>query len=344
MDDISDFTSHDSPSEACCQCSYSKNDNTTSTSSYSTCTSVFCSHCRLNNPDYINKVVENGKLQKNATRVSVDSCDSGVHESVSDRPSTSVSELTPTNSSAVDTKEDTEHQPGAYSNIITSNTEKQGYLPYKPSQSRSCLPTIRAAESVQSLCSNCRAECGQQEVDTESLKMKTGSVLSLCSTCKVQLGCESVVQTAAESITIDMDKVTHWNSHTDNTNWSNDTRCTDVPNPSYYNTLGALLFGNKDPLAAQKSNDSGIVSVCSETWEGYVWNKSQPDQTLKVLPDCTKLATTNECSDQSPHSVDTTMITAETDSLNAEITRNRLSAHPRYRSLFDQLGIQESDV
>ena len=296
---------------------------------------MFCSQCGLNNSGYINKVVENGKLQKNTTRDSVDSCDSGVHESVSDRPSISVSELTRTDSTAVDTKEDTENQSGDYLKIIASNTEEQSHLPFKPSQSKSCLPTITAAESVQSLCSNCRAECGQQEVDMES-QMKTGSVLSLCSTCKVQLGCESIAQTAAESITIDMDKVTHWNSHTDNTNCSSDTRCTDVPNHSYYNTLGALLFCSKDPLAAQKSNDSGIVSVCSETWEGYVWNKSQPDQTLKVLPDCTKLATTNECSDQYPHSVDTTMIT--------KITRNRLSAHPKYRSLFDQLGIQESDV
>ena len=308
---------------------------------------MFCSHCGLNTPEYINKVMENGKLQKNATRASVDSCDSGVHESVSDHPSISVSELTPT---AVDTKEDTEDQPRVYLKIITSNTEEQGNLPCKPSQSKSCLPTITAAESVQSLCSNCRAECGQQEVDMESLKMKTGSILSLCSTCKVQLGCDSIAQTAAESITIDMDKVTHWNSHTDDkecyTNWSSDTCCTDVPNHSYYNTkpsLGVLLFGlgSKDPLAAQKSNDSGIMSVCSETWEGYVWNKSQHDQ---VSPDCTKLATTNECSDQYTHSVDTKMITVETDSLNGEITHNRLSAHPRYRSLFDQLGIQESDV
>ena len=301
VDDISPSTSHDSQSEAYCQCNH---DNTLSTSSHLTCTSVFCSQCGLNTPEYINKVVDNTNLQKNTTQTSMDSCDSGVHESVSDRPSISVSEFTPTDSTAVDIMED---QPGAYLKLIASNTVEQGHRPCKPSISKPSLPTITAAESVQSLCSNCRvptitaaesvqslcsncrAECGQQEIEMESLKMKQGSILSLCSTCKVQLDCES--QTAAESITIDMDC---------------DTHSTHAANHSYYNTklsLGACL-GIKDPLEAQKSNDSGVMSVCSDTWEGYVWNKYQHDQNLKVLSDCATATTTTECSDQYPHPVD----------------------------------------
>ena len=297
--DTSTSTSHDSQSEAYCQCNH---DNTLR--STSSCTSVFCSQCGLNAPEYINKVVDNRNLQKNTTQTSMDSCDSGVHEFVSDRPSISVSEFTPTDSTAAYIMED---QPGAYLKLIASNTVEQGHRPCKPSISKPSLPTITAAESVQSLCSNCRvptitaaesvqslcsncrAECGQQEIEMESLKMKQGSILSLCSTCKVQLDCES--QTAAESITIDMDC---------------DTHSTHAANHSYYNTklsLGACL-GIKDPLEAQKSNDSGVMSVCSDTWEGYVWNKYQHDQNLKVLSDCATATTTTECSDQYPHPVD----------------------------------------
>lgn len=285
VDEISTSTSHDSQSGAYCQCNHSKNDNTLSTS----CTSVFCSQCGLNTPEYINKVMDNRNLQKNATQTSMDSCDSGVHESISDRPSISVSEFTLTDSTAVDIKGDNEDQPGAYLKLIASNAKEQGHLRCKPSISKPSLPTITAAESVQSLCSNCRAECGQQEVEMESFEMKQGSILSLCSTCKVQLDCES--QTAAESITINMDCDTHG---------------THVTNHSYYNTklsLGACL-GIKDPLEAQKSNDSGVMSVCSDTWEGYVWNKYQHDQNLKVLSDCANATATTECSDQYPHSVD----------------------------------------
>ena len=291
---------------------------------------MFCSHCKLNHREYINNAVGNiRQLRQVASRL--DSNDSGirVQGSVSYHPqSVSGGDI------EVDDRVIGSNHTVNYLEVINPEAEDNDHL-WLMSGSKASLAKT---ESLQSFCSNCKVECDGHETD---LKMKQSSTFSLCSACKMQLQSENTIRTEAESTAIDME-VTQYVSGTS-------TR-TVKSNRRYYNVaregscLRSLLTGGKIKVEAQNSNDSGMMSICSEV-ECSCCSECQCEQSLGVVSNLIEHAATRDSTDNYSHldplgrEPQVTDVTA--NKLNTQL---RLSAHPKHRNFFHQLGIQESDL
>ena len=224
-----------------------------------------------------------------------------------------------------------------YLEVINQEAKDEDYLRLV-SGSKTSLANSARTESLHSICSNCRMECDGHETN---LQVKQSSTLSLCSACKMQIHSENTVQIEAECTAIDMQNPSGVSTRAVNSN------------RPYYNIareklyLPSLLIGDKMKVEAQNSNDSGMMSICSDRVDvGCSCSECQCEPSSGVA---SEHVATNDSIDNYSH-LDPSgrealqVADVATVKLNAKITHDRLSAHPKHRTLFHRLGIQESDL